>query len=460
MPTSSALGQLDGADSAALDEFGGTRSRRILMMPLGTWGDVIPFVQLGRELRRRGHAVAVVACDVFEPLVRRAGLEFVALLGRDEYERVVSNPRLWHPRWAGITFLREAVLPNMRRQFEIADAAIRAGVCDVLVAPAQSLGARIAQEKYGVPLVTVHLAPYMFRSAIQSRRVSGVSLPDWFPRAWKQTLFRLADFCGDQLDGRVVNAFVAELGLPRAKHVFWEWWNSPARVVALFPEWFAEPQSDWPQQTVLAGFLPIEKADEAPLDGEVESFLYRGPAPVVFTAGTAMAHGGRFFEESLRSVQRLGQRAILLTRFRDQLPTDLPPGVIAHEFVPLSTLLPRVAAIVHHGGIGTTAQALAAGVPQLIVPMSFDQPDNAYRVERCEVGRTVRSENYRVERAAAVLGELLADEPLQRRCRAMAARCAGSDGLRIACDEIEGAAGVVGNSVGDIGKRDVVRRPR
>jgi UDP:flavonoid glycosyltransferase YjiC (YdhE family) len=414
-----------------------TAARQILLLPLGTWGDVIPFVQLGRELRRRGHQVTVAGCDVFEPLARRAGLEFVSLQSADGYERVVGNPRLWHPRWAGITFLRQAVLPSMRRQFEFADEAIRSGECDVLVAPAHSLGARIAQEVHGTPLVTVHLAPYMFRSAMASRKVSGVALPEWFPAAWKRAFFRLADYCGDVSFGREVNRLRAEVGLAPARRVFWEWWNSPERVVALFPAWFARPQADWPEHAVLAGFLPIDAAEGTALDEGLKRFLQNGSPPIAFTAGTAMAHGRRFFAESLEAAQRLGRRAILLTQFSEQLPEELPPGVMAVDFVSLPKLLPRVAALVHHGGIGTTIQALAAGVPQLVVPMSFDQPDNAHRVERLGVGRVLRPREYVGGRVSAVLGELLGDPRIAARCEEVARWCPAADGTRVACDEIE-----------------------
>jgi UDP:flavonoid glycosyltransferase YjiC (YdhE family) len=169
----------------------------------------------------------------------------------------------------------------------------------------------------------------------------------------------------------------------------------------------------------------------------MEEFLRSGPAPIVFTAGTAMVHGKRFFVESLRATQSLGARAIFLSQFRDQLPKSLPLEVIAADFVPLGGLLQRAAAVVHHGGIGTTAQALAAGIPQLIVPMSFDQPDNAHRVEQLGVGRSVRPRNYSAERAAELLESLTADTGVSLRCEEVAIRCAGTDALRIAGDEIE-----------------------
>jgi rhamnosyltransferase subunit B len=421
-----------------------------MLLPLGTWGDVLPFVRLGRELRQRGHVVTLVACELFEPLARRESFEFVPIMDCAEYQRIFANPRLWHPRWAAITFLRDAVLPFMRRQYEVIRAAELGGECDVLVAPCQSLGARVAQEALGLPLATVHLAPYMFRSAVRPRKVSGASLPDWLPVASKRAMFRLADFCGDQSFGRMVNRFRAELGLPRTKRVFWDWWNSSEKIIGLFPEWFGEPAADWPQQTVLAGFLASDLETVSPLTEEVESFLEAGPAPIVFTAGTGMAHGRQYFEESVHAARMLGTRAILLSQYVDQLPRELPTDVMAVDFVPLERLLRRAAAIVHHGGIGTTAQALAAGVPQLPVPMSFDQPDNAHRVERLGVGRALARSKYSAEAVVPLLAEMLKGSEVRARCRQVAALCTGSQAVGVACDEIEALA-LVGAATSALG---------
>ena len=118
------------------------------------------------------------------------------------------------------------------------------------------------------------------------------------------------------------------------------------------------------------------------------------------TPGSAMRHAQEFFAESVAACQRLGRRGLLLTRFAEQVPTDLPETIRHLEYVPFSRVLPRAAALVHHGGIGTTAQALAAGIPQLVMPLAHDQPDNAARLERLGVGRTIAPRRYRAARAA------------------------------------------------------------
>src|SRR4029077_17247403 len=110
------------------------------------------------------------------------------------------------------------------------------------------------------------------------------------------------------------------------------------------------------------------------------------PPPIAFTFGTGMMHGARLFRASIEACERLGARGILLTGFSDQLPAPLPRLVHHCPYASFQKLFPRCAAVVHHGGVGTTAQALAAGVPQLVLPLAWDQPDNAARVKGLGVG--------------------------------------------------------------------------
>jgi UDP:flavonoid glycosyltransferase YjiC (YdhE family) len=159
----------------------------------------------------------------------------------------------------------------------------------------------------------------------------------------------------------------------------------------------------------------------------------------VFTPGSANVFGGDFFEAAADACRRLGRRGLLLTRFPEQVPAALPDGVRHVDFVPFRWLLKRSALLVHHGGIGSMSQALAAGVPQVIMPMGFDQCDNAARVERLGVGRSLVPKRFRGPALAEMIRGLLDDSAVAGRCRDVAARLADADSLEQACDEIEAA---------------------
>jgi UDP:flavonoid glycosyltransferase YjiC (YdhE family) len=137
---------------------------------------------------------------------------------------------------------------------------------------------------------------------------------------------------------------------------------------------------------------------------------------VAFTAGTANASSHSFFDASARACRLSGRRGLLLTQHAAQLPAALPPHVARFGYVPFAALMPRLSALVHHGGIGTTSQALRAGVPQLVRPMGFDQFDNARRVLALGVGRQLLPRRYEPAAVARVLDELTAEPSIRARC--------------------------------------------
>src|SRR6185503_15916918 len=140
------------------------------------------------------------------------------------------------------------------------------------------------------------------------------------------------------------------------------------------------------------------------------------PPPIVFTLGSSAVWVARdFFHESIEAAKHLGRRAVLLIGDERNLPEALPEGIIAVDYAPYQSILPRACAVVHHGGVGTTSQALLAGIPTLIVPFAFDQSDNAEHARKVGSSRTLYRNNYRASRVANELNELLTNPAYARR---------------------------------------------
>lgn len=408
---------------------------RFLLTPVGSAGDVNPFVGIGGRLRGRGHDVVLAAPAPFRDLAERAGLRFVSSWSAEDYERTTLEADLWHAR-KGLRVVFQAVTTTMRVAYDQLQALYQPGT--ILVGHTLSLATRLLEEVTGAPGATVHLAPSLLRSEHEAPALRVRAQPARWPRWWNRALWRLVDYAVlDPLFAPPLNAWRRELGLPQVHRVFNGWIHSPQRVIGLFPDWFAPPQPDWPPQTRLTGFPLFDDVNDGPLDPTIERFLDDGERPVVFTAGTANRHARGFFETAVAVCGRIGTRGILAAAHRDQIPRDLPPTVLAIDYVPFSQLLPRAAAIVHHGGIGTTSQGLAAGIPQLIMPMAFDQPDNATRLGRLGVGAWLRPRHFTPQRVAAVLTDLLARAEVGDACRRCAARIAESDALSATCDALE-----------------------
>jgi UDP:flavonoid glycosyltransferase YjiC (YdhE family) len=173
---------------------------------------------------------------------------------------------------------------------------------------------------------------------------------------------------------------------------------------------------------------------------EIEEFLDAGEPPVVFTPGSAAATMHRFFAESVDAARRLGVRAMLVTNFQEQLPRDLPPRVKAFGYLPFSELLPRAALLVYHGGVGTMAQTIRAGIPQLVVPSGHDQFDNAWRIEQLGLGISIPQARYRSDRAVHAIRSILADRRMLGQSRQYAAKTDSAAALTRACELVEALA--------------------
>ncbi len=360
---------------------------RILILAVGSAGDVYPFIVIGQALRARGMDVTLMATANFRDRVERAGLHFVSGLSQQELDASVMDPDLWHPVKGFATIWK-----HMARHLPAAYAQQLALVKEtptLIVASTLGLTGRLLQEAHGVPLVTVHLAPSCFLTAHDTSVRRGLDWPRSLPRPVVRLILNLVErVMLDPVVRPAINRLRATLNLAPVRRVMSRWLHSQQQVICAFPAWFAAPQPDWPPNTVCTGF-PRMPASEGQLDPDLQRFIDAGSPPIVVTPGSAMAHGGRFIARALAAAAALNLRVVVVTPYREQLPAVLPPSVHHAAYAPFDLLAPRAAAFVHHGGIGTSATVLAAGKPQLVVPFAFDQPDNAARLRRLGVAATV-----------------------------------------------------------------------
>ena len=186
------------------------------------------------------------------------------------------------------------------------------------------------------------------------------------------------------------------------------------------------------------GFPFFDRKDNQPPDVDLLRFLGKGPAPIVFTLGTAAVHiAGDFYRESIKAAKLLNRRAVLLIGSERNRPTEpLPEGIIAVNYAPFGEILPRVAAMVHQCGVGTTAQGFRAGIPMLAVPFAHDQHDNGSRIERLGVARMIARNSYKAERVASELKELLGNPSYARNAKEIGSRVRAESGAALAVDLI------------------------
>lgn len=366
--------------------------------------------------------------------VRAAGLGYEELLGADDVRAITEHPRVADVRVAFRLLAERAIVPLAPRLYRLLADGYEPG-STVVAAGGLAFGARIARERLGIPLVTVHPHPFYLRSLRD-----GSILPRFVPQPLARAVLRAVDALVDRRLAGPINAFRAELGLAPVRRLANAWWNSPDAVIGLFPAWFAPPQPDWPPRTTLTGFALYDAADAEPVPDEARRFVAEGEPPVVISTASWLRESGPFFGEAIEACRRLGRRAVVLAAPPEALPRPLPPGVASFAFVPFGWLLARAAALVHHGGMGTLALALAAGVPQLVSPINLDHPDNAARLARLGVAAVVPRRRFRAARVADALGRLLGSPAVSERARQLAARMGSESGAEAACDVLEAVA--------------------
>lgn len=408
-----------------------------LLIALGSAGDVHPFVGIGRGLADRGHRVTVLANEVFRETVEATGLEFGALGDAETYRRLTKDPDIWHPRKGPPKVFGETVhrLPEMVEEIETR--LDPDGFRTLMVSSSLGLGARLLQEQRSVPLVTVHLQPSVIPSAVDPPRLPGAPMRSWTPTWWNRGVWKVGKRILGTLVRDPLNEMRSTMGLGPMTEPLLDWWSSPDLVIGLFPEWFAPPPTDWPEQVVLTGFPLWDEDDVRPSDPELDAWLADGTPPVVLTPGTANHHAANFFRAGIEACRRLGHRGLLLTGERSHLPDEIPDGFLYRDFAPFSRVFPKAAAVMHHGGIGTMAQAFRAGVPQIIAAFSHDQFDNGQRVQRLGAGVWFPPRKLSVRRVEKGLRTVLDGEAICKTARDLARRVQAADGIGKTCDVLE-----------------------
>ncbi|WP_054743049.1 glycosyltransferase [Cellulosilyticum ruminicola] len=389
-------------------------------------GDVIPFVRIGKALKERGHDVTVLTHCYFEKLVREAGLEFEPWDTPEEYAELVeemNSDSLGQDKTKLIDEMKPIDEDNYRKKHEGFQVRMKEYQkvlkhCKrkdtvILCKNRSSVAAHLVAEKYKLPLASAMMNPTEVISMITYNK------------------FYAKD------DIKLLNEIRRGVDLPPIKS-WLQWESSPKMTLAFWPEWYAEIDKQWPKTIEAIGF-PIEDGKEAVKKEVPEDFkewLVDHPKPLLISGGTTKLINALFYPSSVQGCGLTGRPTIVLTRYRELLPKELPENVKWYEYLPLDEVLPQIGLIIHHGGMGTLSGALKAGVPQLILPCFVDRPNNAELIKALGVGNYLTTSKWQPENIANIIGQLQTPEVIEK-CKEYAFKMKENNGITKGADKVE-----------------------
>lgn len=375
---------------------------RILIAAAGSRGDVAPYTGLGAELRRAGHDVTLAATDVFAPLVRDAGLTFLSLPADTRARGGVTGQRELMRRAAEfVTELGEGFADAMDDGTDLL----------LLSATTAPLGWHLA-EATGVASLGVYLQPTAPTGDFPPVVTGSRSLGRLANRAGGRFALRMADRVYTPAVARLRHRLQLPPASPHAMRRRQEQANWP--ILHGFSTALVPRPSDWRSGLQVVGnWWPRHDPSER-LPADLEDFLRAGSRPVLVGFGSmASGDGERLGEIAVRALRRTGLRGILQAGSAGLAASG--DDVLTIGDVPHALLFPRLAAVVHHAGAGTSAAALRAGVPAVTVPVTADQPFWARRLAALGAATDpIPFRSLTAERLAEALGHVVEQRSFTR----------------------------------------------
>lgn len=381
----------------------------ILFVAKGTGGDLVPFPKIGSELKRRGHQITLFSHCTYADMAEQNGWDFVALDTPEQRQQIIEDGQLLNSPAGYPAYFRRHVLPRAAAEYEAISEHYIPESTVLVTTHKACLVPLLAAEKLGIPLVR------MFATVSEL-----ITLP-------------LMEGMYQSVLGAELNEIRKTIELMPVED--WSAWLRKAdQEIALWPDWFAAPDGDWPVKAAPVGF--IEETGEA-IAEDVMQILQDGEPPILISAGTGLFTDPRFYSASAEACRLLNRRGILVTRYPQLVPNNLPEQVQHFDYLPFASLMPHMAGVVHHGGVGSLACALANKVPQLVLASGGDRPENGQRVQRLGVGEYLLPPRWEPETIASTLDRLLNSSSVQEQCQRFALLLQTCNAAAEACKWIE-----------------------
>ena len=420
--------------------------KKFLLATMGTGGDLAPVIGLALELVQRGHGVTIASNGSHREKIERLGLDYLPLrpsLDQNQLQTWMRNA-IRSSIEGNRYMVRDLVLPHVEWNYHQLEKA--APDYDVLLCHTLAYSVPLVAKKLGKPWVSFVISPLVYQAEYGRRRIIGRGSSRDF--LWRMPLPPFVAKAIGSLGKKIVDPWVAPLKKLRESldlpdlgdvHILEESQNSPHLNLALFSGLFAPTQKGWPKPMCQAGFVFHQQEKES-LSRETREFLDKGDSPLLFSLGTSGSgpEGQRFCEVAAETSLLMDKRAILVTGSNTEILQHIPRDerLLPIAYEPFSQLIPQIKTLVHIGGVGTIAQGLYEGKPQVLVPFTYEQCDNALRLQDLSVSATIPIARLN----SSILGRKIKqveENAYRERALEIQAQIAGENGAEVAADQLE-----------------------
>ena len=415
----------------------------VLFSGSGTKGDIFPLIGLALELSGRGFRVAFLTNDYHRDLVEGNGLQFLSTGNKEDYTRFHGDSRIWDPRNDVLeigfdSLLKTTILSSYRLTIEQFNRNKNLAVVGMF--PSIN-GATMAADALAIPHTTLTLAPRYVPSLVEPPAPLRWMVPFWIPKSLRKRVLAGVVWASDRRVARKgyfkkLNEIRRSCGIPPISTPLMKSAFPQHHLnLAMFPGWYGMRTSDWPTNLHAVGFPEFAQVDHG-AQAIADKFIRVHGSPLAFTTGTGVQDATRLFSEGKKICKNLDVPGLFVGKVdnRREYGTE---GFLHLDYIDFKFVLPRCRAIVHHGGIGTLAEAVRAAIPQLVRPLAFDQFDNADRVHRLGLGTFVMPKNFHEKRVTPIIRKLISRQKANGIIDRYAALANDDVAISKACDLME-----------------------
>lgn len=365
---------------------------KIFIVALGSFGDVNPFICLATQLKRRGHEVVMLVSADAIAKVEKNGIAAHAIMTQEQYDLWRNMPRCDDPDEENGKALIHMALPAVSETIKYVWQNFQPGNSLGISIPMQGIGLKFLELRLPLPVIGVNLAP----------------------RDWQGNNIADTEQQFNQTFAKPFNALCREMGLTEGQQNWYQTLITDRYAIGLYPQWFVNQAiNKFTANIVPSHFLFDQRDDNQPLPEKLIEFLDQGDAPLAVTFGTYASTDDQLYRSVVEACDRLNKRAVLITQYPEQLPNPLPSHCLQVDYVNLKRLFVHLCGVIHHGGVGTSAQSLRAGVPQLVCPMAFDQFGNADSIEALGCGLQINVTDFNPDGLTASLTALFENQSIK-----------------------------------------------